>query len=654
MKFNSEQRIAIEHTGRNILVLAGAGTGKTRTIVGRAAYLIEHGQNANRVLMLTFTRRAAREMVDRLEKSIGPTAAHVSAGTFHHFCLSALRWKPGAFGLTNPIVIDRDDQIQLFKLARGQQNIEGTQFPKAKTLVDIYSYARNTNQPARTYLEKFTEYDSQTQELILKIFTSYTRSKQSNNYLDFDDILFRFAKSLHQNPKIRQQLQSRFDHILVDEMQDTNPLQWLALDGLRDPAHLFCVGDDAQSIYAFRGADFKNVHSFAQRIQDSTVLHLEENYRSTQEILDLPNWLLKQSPLNFDKNLHANRGLGIKPRIIDFDDDFSEGRWIADDMIGRHENGAAWAEHLILTRTSYAARAVEAAMIAKKIPYKLHGGTPLLQAAHVKDLFSLIRCGMSHRDELAWIRYLTLWPKIGDVTAARIVEKIKSRSTLREALATAESELENSADILDRIRKIAQNTEHPAIAICEASRSLEDVLSRKYEKWETRRKDFDLIIRLAERYKSFASFLDTYVLDPIYEKELLPLIPVDEVILSTIHSAKGTEAPVCYVIRAEPGMYPYNRALGNFDQEEEERRVLYVAMTRAQDELILTRTLERNDLTVLSTSAMVHCSEKGVNYFLENLPEHLVESELFQSMTNISDDFDIFDDVIIPAERLPE
>jgi DNA helicase-2/ATP-dependent DNA helicase PcrA len=654
MKFNSEQRIAIEHTGRNILVLAGAGTGKTRTIVGRAAYLIEHGQNANRVLMLTFTRRAAREMVDRLEKSIGPTAAHVSAGTFHHFCLSALRWKPGAFGLTNPIVIDRDDQIQLFKLARGQQNIEGTQFPKAKTLVDLYSYARNTNQPARTYLEKFTEYDSQTQELILKVFTSYTRSKQSNNYLDFDDILFRFAKSLHQNPKIRQRLQSRYDHILVDEMQDTNPLQWLVLDGLRDPANLFCVGDDAQSIYAFRGADFQNVHSFAQRIPESTVLRLEENYRSTQEILDLPNWLLNQSPLNFDKNLHADRGFGIKPRIIDFDDDFSEGHWIAEDLLKRHENGAAWAEHLILTRTSHAARAVEAAMIAKKIPYCLRGGTSLLQVAHVKDLFSLMRCGMSHRDELAWIRYLTLWPKIGDITAARIVEKVKSKNTLQEGLVVAETELENSTDILDGVRKIAQNAEHPAIAICEAIRSLEDILSKKYERWETRRKDLDLIIRLAERYKSFAAFLDTYALDPIYEKGLSPLVPEDLVTLSTIHSAKGTEAPVCYVIRAEPGMYPHTRALGDLDQEEEERRVLYVAMTRAQDELILTRTLESNDSTVLPSSAKGQCSEKGVNYFLENLPEHLVKSELSQSKTNISEDFDVFDDVIIPAERLPE
>ncbi|MEE9118292.1 MAG: ATP-dependent helicase, partial [Calditrichia bacterium] len=313
INLNKNQQIAAEYKDQHILVLAGAGTGKTLTIIERAEHLIRKGVDPRRILLLTFTRRAAREMTDRLYLSIGDAANAVTAGTFHHFCLLTMRKMADKFGIQHFTVIDRDDQNSLMKLARAGYVKKKEKFPRASQLVNIFSYSRNTNMNILEYLDKYTEFDEETSNKILSVFSEYKQRKQLNRYLDFDDILHQFGKKLHEDPSIRKRLRSRYDHILVDEMQDTNPLQWLILDGLKDPAKLFCVGDDAQSIYAFRGADFRNVHSFKDRIPDSVVLKLADNYRSTQEILDVSNWLLKESSLKYNKKLKAQRGAGIKP-----------------------------------------------------------------------------------------------------------------------------------------------------------------------------------------------------------------------------------------------------------------------------------------------------------------------------------------------------
>ncbi|MCK5194731.1 MAG: ATP-dependent helicase, partial [Desulfobulbaceae bacterium] len=359
ISLNKNQQIAAEYKDKHILVLAGAGTGKTLTIIARAEYLIRKGVDPRRILLLTFTRRAAREMTDRLYLSIGDAANAVTAGTFHHFCLLTMRRMADKFEIQDFTVIDRDDQNSLMRLARAGYVKKGEKFPKASQLVNVFSYSRNTNMIVLEYLDKYTEFDEKTSNKILNVFTEYKQRKQLNRYLDFDDILYHFGKKLHEDPSIRKQLRSRYDHILVDEMQDTNPLQWLILDGLKDPAKLFCVGDDAQSIYAFRGADFRNVHSFKKRIPNSVVLKLEDNYRSTQEILDISNWLLKESPLNYNKNLKTHRGTGTKPLLVDFDSDLDEAKWIAENLIERHETGSLWNDHMILTRTAWGSRSVE-------------------------------------------------------------------------------------------------------------------------------------------------------------------------------------------------------------------------------------------------------------------------------------------------------
>ena len=276
MELNEQQKIAVQQENGHVLVLAGAGTGKTRTIVERAAHLIRDGIKADKILLITFTRRAAKEMVERLNLTVGKRSYEIRAGTFHHFCLYTMKRMPRAFGIENATIIDREDQIQLMKLVRAGYMQEGENVPTPSRLADIYSYARNTNQSAKKYIDTFTEYTPQITDIMLSLFSGYEKRKRSNNYLDYDDILSHFGEILHESEDIRDKIKKLYKHILVDEMQDTNPLQWLILDAIRDPAILFCVGDDAQSIYAFRGADFENVHSFKDRVPNSVVLKLEK------------------------------------------------------------------------------------------------------------------------------------------------------------------------------------------------------------------------------------------------------------------------------------------------------------------------------------------------------------------------------------------
>ena len=626
MELNRRQQAAVEYDNGHVLVLAGAGTGKTRTIIARAAHLVQRGVPPERILLLSFTRRAAREMVDRLHEMVGAHSARILAGTFHHFCLYSMRRMPAAFQLNQATVIDRDDQLQLIRLIRSDIKGKGGPFPRAAELLNQCSYARNTLRPMAEYIERFTNHDPQTAEKVLRIFSLYDERKRQNGYLDYDDILFRFVERLN-DPETGAYLRGLYDHILVDEMQDTNPLQWEVLQGLRDPAKLFCVGDDAQSIYAFRGADFRNVHSFTSRVPNSAVLRLEENYRSTQGILALSNWLLKQSPVQYGKTLSAVRKEESTPVLMDFSSDFEEARWVVNDMRRRHENGTAWSDMMIITRTGYAARALESYMVEEEVPYQFIGGTSLLQTAHVKDLLSLVRAASSHHDELAWARYLTLWPRIGDATAAKLIQGMNQKETFSEAMAFLATKLKNREEIFNGPRRVVEQLSEPAEAMKAACEFLSPMLESRYENWRTRRRDLELLVRLAGEHRSLSAFLEIYTLDPISVSSAQRMGQEDMVTLTTVHSAKGTQASVCYLIRVEPGMYPHLRSLESEDQVEEERRILYVAITRAKDELIVTRTWNNYGWAPSSFYGAGGMHGRGSQYLLEDLDEPLVQRE---------------------------
>lgn len=629
MELNTQQRAAAQFAGDDVLVLAGAGTGKTSTIVARVAHLIGQGVDAKRILLLTFTRRAAREMRFRLSEQIGAAAKQVPTGTFHNFCLQYLRRWPDLFECASLTIIDRDDQLQLMKLARGTTIGKDSSFPKSAELANYYSYARNTNCTIEAYLSEFTDHTEESVEKISGVLKDYARRKAECRYFDYDDILHLFARQLHRSRVVREKMKSRFDHLLVDEMQDTNPLQWLILDGLREPAKLFCVGDDAQSIYAFRGADFRNVHSFTKRIEGASVLKLQENYRSTQEILDLSNWLLDQSSLKYDKRLTSARGAGQKPMLLELDDDFEEAGWIGDDLQQRYEGGDPWRDHMILTRSAWAARSVEAALIEREIPYRFIGGTQLLQSAHVKDLLSLLRVIDNPADQLAWMRFLTLWPGVGEKTAANAIERLATTTEHQEIVELLAQRFKRNPRLAESIDECHRVWSKPTRVIDAAIDKMTPLLEKKYDDWDRRIKDLKLIARLAEKHDSVGDFLETYTLDPITESEANHEDLDDLVTLITVHSAKGTEASVCYLIGVAPGNYPHVRSLGDDDKEEEERRVLYVAMTRAKNELILSGT-------VRSRGAYVPFHNRGFAagggsarpYFLTDLPDELVTTDL--------------------------
>lgn len=612
------------------MVLAGAGTGKTRTIIERAAVLIGRGVDPARIALMTFTRRAAAEAKNRLETIVGQTGGLIEAGTFHRLCLLSMRRNPAYFQLAGARVIDGDDQSQLMKLARASVG-KLKELPKTAALVSILSYARNTNQPLAGHLRDHTDLDAGIIEPVMAVFAEYERRKRNMGYLDYDDILHHFAATLNGDSRVRRKIAGAYDHVLVDEMQDTNPLQWLILEALGDKARLYCVGDDAQSIYAFRGADFENVHSFTERLPDSTIFKLEENYRSKQQVLDLANWLLDSSPLKYGKKLTARRGSGVKPVLLDFYSDDDEAEWLAEDLLRRKRNGAEWSEHMVLARTAHSCRSIEAALLERKIPYRFIGGASLLQLAHVKDVLALVRCVMSPDDELAWTRYLTLWPKIGSVTAEKTVSAMRASGSISGAMQAVAAKFAGRNDILDPLNTARRRLDSPKDAIAAAVKALSGHLEDKYDRWERRRKDFKILVKMAERHRSVKAFLETYALNPISGTEAEQ--SADCVTLITVHSAKGTECEVCYIVNAGPGMYPHARSCGDKDGIEEERRILYVAMTRAKDELIISRSLGGGSQWRDYNDPRTALAEE--HYFLRYVPGKLVDGR------NPDDDWDI-------------
>jgi DNA helicase-2/ATP-dependent DNA helicase PcrA len=461
------------------------------------------------------------------------------------------------------------------------------------------------------------------EDTIAGIVRRYEARKQKRKYLDFDDILEVVATRLRDNPQIRSVMAGRFSHVLVDEFQDTNNLQWALLDSLKDHATLFCVGDDAQCIYGFRGADFKTIHSFKERIPSATVLKLDDNYRSTQEILDLSNWLLRQSPLAYGKELQAIRGAGLKPRIQDFTNEWNEASWIAEDLLVRRDDGACWSDHMILVRGSWSARAVQTQLIERNIPYRYIGGTGLLQTAHIRDVVSVLRIVANQEDELAWVRYLRLWPGIGETLANRIVEKIMDKPNLPNILNLLSGNKKAGGDCRKTIELVAAQAGNPVEAFRASVRALEPVLAGQYaDDWDQRRRDFELVEELAGKHATLSGFIEEYILEPVYgtsnaeEGE-------DMVTLITVHSAKGTEAKVCYVINVSPGAFPSEKAMRDSEHIEEERRVLYVALTRAQNELIITR---RNDnQRGINYSVAPENQNAPAAYFLNGLPAGIIE-----------------------------
>lgn len=662
-KLNESQRKAVEYNGKHLLVLAGAGTGKTHTIINRAAYLIANGVQGKRIQILSFTRKSASEIVERVNSMFRDSkdAKQLNGSTFHAWCMNIIKTNPKVFQVSDYTVIDREDQLGIFKLicGRNPKVIEETRL-NAKTLLDLYSFARNTRKNI-TETVRFKCLNNSTDEKVnseienikpylVSVFSTYESKKRERKYLDYDDILNVVAIGLKNNKEARDFISSQYDHILVDEMQDTNPLQWELLSSFKENCCLFCVGDDAQSIYAFRGADFTNVHKFNERVPDSQTYRLEDNYRSTQEILDLSNWLLKQSPLNYNKRLYATRGKGELPVIMNFENEWREAEWVACDILENFtKDGLEYNNHLILVRSAFAGRSIEHFLLEKKIPYVVFGGVGLMASAHIRDVASALRIIANIYDEIAWMRYLQLWEKIGDVTASKLIAELLELSEIDECIELLKKKNLQNQDITNTLSAIKGLNNKPADAIRMALTIMESRLAFNYkEEWERKRKpDFQILMQLAQKHSSIGEFIAEYVLDPqLNDAIAFSSDSKDKVIISTIHSAKGLEAKVCYVINVSVGAYPSIRSIGEGEEAiEEERRVLYVALTRAKDELYVTRIVSgiqdysqsnskqfnNNNINVDSIQIAEQNNDteiKSTAYFLNELPTELIINEI--------------------------
>jgi DNA helicase II / ATP-dependent DNA helicase PcrA len=639
MELNEQQRGAANYDGnaKNILVTAGAGCGKTRTITARAIHLIKSDTDASRILMMTFTNRAAKEMKARLKSEIGPLSEQIQAGTFHSFCLKAMRKAPRSFDIEGLNIIDVDDQQSFMTLVRKRyiSNHEkelNKEFPKPAELIKYYSYSRNTCQEPRCYLIDNTDMNEQHIEICCHIFIEYQKAKESKGYLDYDDLLVHFSGALTKKPDLRRAVTRLFDEVLVDEMQDTNPLQFRILKHFADEdVRLFCVGDPAQSIYRFRGAEFRHVYEFQEIFKNSEILRLTLNYRSYQEILDFSNWLLKRSPLEYNNTLLADRGSGRDlPTLSEFNSSYDEASWIADKILERREADIQFRDIMILVRSGNDARPIEAEFIRREIPYYFVGGTALTKSAHVRDVLSLLRIVRNEQDDLAWMRYLKLWPRIGDKTADKLINSFYEREGAKpiEILAGNRGV---SHPAVAAYKQTCSNEFSPKVCISSAVQALTPILKERYDKWNFRYQDLKLLITVSERYRTVSDFIEAFTLEPMTSTEITKLKVDDAVMLITVHSAKGTEAPICFVANAKQGTYPHCRSYGDIESEEEERRVLYVALTRAKNELIVTRSTDHNSGFFVQNKAT-----EGEEYFLSDIPEHLVSKEILGWATDYS------------------
>ena len=605
-ELNAEQAAAATHGDGPLLIIAGAGTGKTRTLVYRVAHLLERGVAAERILLLTFTRRAAQEMLSRAERLVGSNSKRVHGGTFHATAHRLLRRYGPAAGLAKDFTImDQGDAADLMQLSRAQLGYaaKSKRFPKKETLQYVYSRHINTGIPIddiiRDGYAQFVDYI----EDFGKIYGDYTRRKQERNLVDYDDLLLFWALLLEASPELGKKISGLYDHILVDEYQDTNVLQARILAGMcKAHRNLTVVGDDAQSIYSFRGANFRNILDFPKQFPGATVVALEQNYRSTQPILSVTNSLISRAAERFTKNLWTQRIGGEQPWLVAARDEQQQTQFVVDRILELHEEGTRLSEIAVLFRAGYMSADLEIELTNRKIPFEKWGGLKFLEAAHVKDVLAFLRILENPRDDVSWYRVLHLLPGVGDVTARAAVELLAERSWDPRAFASftppraARAAHAALVGLLDRLAVPGGHGPRPVSEEIALLRTMYDaILRERYDRAEPRLADLDQLQTIAGQFPNRSAFLAELALDPPSGTQDLAGAAdpeSDALILSTAHSAKGREWDAVFVIWAVDGWFPSSRALRSDDDTDEERRLMYVAMTRARDALFLVHPLD--------------------------------------------------------------
>jgi DNA helicase II / ATP-dependent DNA helicase PcrA len=607
-ELNESQRVAATAPDGYNLILAGPGSGKTRVITYRVAHLIASGVPPGSIMLVTFTRRAAREMVRRMESLVGQQAAQVWAGTFHHIGNRLLRRASALLGYeSNFTILDSEDQLDLIRLAMDDAKLTGTGklAPKPSLVHHLISFAANVNRPLGELIgQRGAELVPWTAG-IEAVAAAYTERKRATNCMDYDDLLLQWSRLVREFPEERDAEARKFTHILIDEMQDTNAVQIEVVEAVAaaGSGNLTAVGDDAQSIYRFRGADYDNILRFTERHPGAQVFQLDVNYRSTPQIVAFTKASIARNQFGFSKDMTSARPDGPLPLVVATQDAFEEAALICQQIIEAREKGLALGKIAVLYRNHHDSILLQGELLARAIPYSIRSGLRFFEQAHIKDVLAHLRVIANPRDESSWRRLLLLLPGIGPAKAAAIFQYMAQSARPFEALESAEamallppkSKGFFAGFVADLKRVRATDPElNPAAAVTAILKGgYPGAVKLTYERPENRIADIEQFALLAAKYQSLERLIaDLFLAGDVYAMESTASDDQGEtLVLSTVHQAKGLEWSHVFIPRLVEESFPHRRSLEEPGGEDEERRIFYVGITRAMNELTLTYPL---------------------------------------------------------------
>lgn len=626
---NSGQMEAASFGDGPLLVIAGAGSGKTRTLTHRVAHLVRQGVPPSSILLLSFTRKASQEMLKRASELLDRRCHEVAGGTFHSFANSVLRRYSAKVGFDQGFsILDRGDAEDLVGIIRKETNPsdKGRHLPRKSTLATIFSRAVNKNTTLEEVIyEDYPHFGYQT-ELINKIWSTYRRRKRELYFLDFDDLLVFFHQLLSEHEEVRQRLASTYTHILVDEYQDTNFIQAEIVSLLAGDHHnVMVVGDDAQSIYAFRGANYKNIIDFPDRFPGTQLVKLEENYRSLQPILDLANHVIEPATETYSKCLFTKQGGGELPRLMATASENIQSQYVTNEILKLQSEGTPLGRIAVLFRASFHSFDLEVELNRASIPYVKVGGFRFTESAHIKDMIAHLKIFSAPKDRLSWNRILLLLEKIGPSTAQRIYTAVVNEGAGPTGLLSAPIKIKQNAG-LERLKRLIASMDALPDSLARWGEMVLEYyiphLEANFDDHPRRLRDLQQLITIMERYDKLDDFLDDMALDPPNNsiEEGLAAAGAEEnrLVLSTIHSAKGLEWDTVFILWALDGRFPSHRAIDNEDALEEERRLMYVAITRAERNLHLTYPVQVYDR---ATQSLLYEPSR----FLDHIPETILK-----------------------------
>ena len=631
---NPSQLEAVTHTEGPLLVIAGAGSGKTRTLTYRVARLVEAGVIPSALLLLTFTRKAAQEMLQRAARLLDSRCERVSGGTFHSFANAMLRKYAAYLSLNSSFaILDRADAESMIQMLRKELDLAARyrSFPRKSSLASIFSKSVNKVLPIEEVLCNDYPHFLPNIEAIVELYKAYEKRKREHHFLDFDDLLIYLQMLLKDHPDIRNRISGTYQYILVDEYQDTNKIQAEILYLLAS-AHqnIMVVGDDSQSIYAFRGANFKNIMDFPKRFPGTRIIGLEENYRSVQPILHLTNEIIDRAKEKYTKNLFTRRSGGSRPILLAAEDENMQSRYVVEKIQELHQQRIPFNQIAVLFRAGFHSFDLEIELNREAIPFIKVGGFKFVESAHIKDVLAHLRIIVNANDRISWYRILLLIEKVGPKSAQRIYEAVLKEKSGYIGLLTIKLKLSRMRAI-ERLKNLFALIDRHAMSVAEMGEAVvkyyRPILEQNYDDHPKRIKDLEHLVTIMERYENLEQFLTDMALEPpnasIEDTLFEDSLPKDRLVLSTVHSAKGLEWHTVFVIWTLDGRFPSIHSLYKEEELEEELRLMYVAATRAKENLFFTypdHAYDRGSGIVLSRPSR----------FLDFIPDHILERQFFE------------------------